>query len=89
MPSSIYRQQPGELTGDELVQTEASQVAPTIAGEFFEKGGGVTYYGTLKVWTGSVWDKLPSADYLVNRFVAKSVKRWDGSHWLLMDTTGV
>lgn len=48
----------------------------------------VTYYGILKRWTGAIWERALMKVYSGGSFVAKPVKRWDGSSWLEIDATG-
>lgn len=52
-------------------------------------GGGPTYYGILKRWTGAAWVKEPLQTYLGGSWQSKPLKRWSGASWLLIDTTGV
>jgi hypothetical protein len=52
-------------------------------------GGGVTYYGVLKRWTGLAWIKEPLKTYLAGSWQTKPLYRWDGAEWKLIDTTGV
>lgn len=55
---------------------------------FFNAVGGVTYYGILKRWTGSVWVKEPLKVFS-GSWVTKPLKRWNGTEWVQVDATGV
>lgn len=55
---------------------------------FFPSGSAPTYFGILKRWTGASWIKEPLKVYL-GSFVSKPLKRWNGTEWKLIDTTGV
>lgn len=52
-------------------------------------GGGPTYFGILKRWTGAAWTKAKLKTYLGGSFVAKTTKRWNGSTWVEIDVTGI
>lgn len=56
---------------------------------FFGVAEGITYFGILKRWTGSIWIKEPLKTYLAGSFQSKPLKRWDGGEWKLVDTTGI
>lgn len=52
-------------------------------------GGGPTYSGILKRWTGAVWGKELLKVYLAGSWQAKPLKRWTGAAWVEVDTTGI
>jgi hypothetical protein len=54
-----------------------------IAKGFWETSG-ITYYGTLKRWTGSQWLNTLMKVF-TNTWQAKPLKRWDGTEWKLIN----
>jgi hypothetical protein len=45
--------------------------------------------GTLKEYNGASWVRVKLKDYETNTWVSsRGLKRWDGSQWLLVNTTG-
>jgi hypothetical protein len=52
-----------------------------------EGGGGTTYFGILKRWTGATWVKSKLMVYN-GTWQAKKLKRWNGSAWKEVDATG-
>ena len=86
------------ILNDSLFGYQQEFQPPAAAGTVFDwyldmymvqPTGGITYYGTLKRWNGSIWVKEPMKVYLSGSWQLKDVKRWDGSEWKLIDTTGV
>jgi len=69
---------------------QVSEALPAIvAASYFDAAGGApTYFGILRRWTGSAWAKAKLMAY-AGSWTAKPLKRWDGSQWRLVDTTGV
>ena len=49
---------------------------------------GVVYFGRLKVWTGATW-ALKVLKVWTGAWTQKPLKRWDGSNWVLINSTGV
>lgn len=84
---SIFRRCPGRLTLTNLISYGGA--SSQVANEFFEAGGGPTYYGILKRWTGAAWVKSKLKVWLGGSWIEKALKRWDGSEWRPVDTTGV
>ena len=56
--------------------------------EIWPPVSGPTYYGILKYWTGTGWDKALLKVY-TGSWEIKPLKRWTGSEWALVDATGV
>ncbi len=54
-----------------------------------ESGSGITYFGILKRWSGSIWGKEPLKMYLAGSWQSKKLKRYDSSEWKIIDTSGV
>lgn len=50
---------------------------------------GATYFGILKRWTGVIWLDAKWKYFNGTLFVEKPVKRWNGTEWKLIDTTGI
>lgn len=55
---------------------------------FFDSGDAPSYYGTLRRWTGATWAKAKLYVY-TGSWASRALKRWDGSSWKTVDTTGV
>ena len=49
---------------------------------------GNIYYGILKRWSGATWMKEPLKIFLQDSWQLKPLKRWDGTDWVIIDTTG-
>lgn len=54
----------------------------------FGQTGAPSYFGILKRWAGAAWVKEPLKVYL-GSWQSKPLKRWNGTEWKLVDTTGV
>lgn len=70
-----------------LVPTGGSASIVASAG-FFDDGGGPTYSGVLKRWTGAAWVKAKLMVRVGGAWVAKPLRRWTGSAWVDVDATG-
>lgn len=81
----------GEFSTD-LVQQELFDREFIIEGWFDETLvsplSTVTYGGILKRWTGAAWVKAKLFEYNGASFVAKPLKMWSGSEWVLIDIYG-
>jgi hypothetical protein len=85
---NIWRRQPsGRLSSDNFIPNSGTDASVAIANAFFEAAG-VTYYGILKRWTGTAWINAKLKTYIGSLFVAKPLRRWDGTSWKLVDTSG-
>lgn len=51
-------------------------------------GSVIEYFGILKRWNGSAWIKAKLKSFN-GTFIEKPLKFYDGSQWLLIDTTGI
>jgi hypothetical protein len=60
---------------------------PALDAVNFVLSGGVPYYGVLEYWTGAAWAKGLLKTYLAGSWQAKNLKRWDGTQWLLINST--
>jgi hypothetical protein len=49
---------------------------------------GLHFYGALRRWTGAVFVDEPIKVYLDGSWKDKPLKRWSGTAWLTVDTTG-
>jgi hypothetical protein len=70
------------LKAGESNPSDIKLVDPTIP-----IGGGPTWFGVLKYWTGSTWTKKVQKVW-TGSWVNKPLKRWDGSAWKLVNNTG-
>jgi hypothetical protein len=61
--------------------------APANAGVLFELA--IALYGILKYYTGAAFEKIPLKAYVSGSWQAKALKRWSGTEWLQVDTTGI
>lgn len=61
--------------------------APANVGVLFELGAAL--YGILKYYTGAIFEKIPLKVYVSGSWQAKAMKRWSGTEWLQVDTTGI
>jgi hypothetical protein len=50
---------------------------------------GNIYYGILKRWSGAIWMKESLKIFLQDSWQLKPLKRWNGTDWVIIDTTGV
>ena len=82
---------PGTDLPRKIVQQPDNACGQAVFWDWFfdAAGGGPTYYGILKRWTGGAWVKEPLKRWTGAAWVAATLKRWDGSEWKLVDTTGV
>ena len=71
----------------QIFWADKDQSIQTIMVDWFFESAGPTYYGILKWWSGSSWINKPLKVYLAGSWQSKPVKRWNGSEWLLIDST--
>ena len=55
----------------------------------FGAGGGPSYQGILRRWTGGSWSKGKLLRWDGGAWGAKPLKRWTGAAWVEIDATGV
>ena len=86
---------PASISGGPGHQLAAGQKAVASTG-VISGGGEITatgskggvYFGALKYHTGSTWVKGLMKIYIGGTWQTKPLKRWDGTKWLIVDTTG-
>jgi len=67
--------------------TQSATGLKTILEDWFFEGAPPLYYGILKRWTGSAWIKEPLKVF-GGSWQSKRLKRWNGTGWKEIDTTG-